>query len=125
MKRAGSEQKTRNNSVVVANTVDDTQAEDIISSLIFTAKRETFCTESQLFQWNQFFRNIGNKMDNKFRLVRVAERFVQEREKQGPTMEIMQQGGQSSRSTNALPCVQTRKFARKKAWDLHEHIYKV
>ena len=54
-----------------------------------------------------FFRNIVNKMDNKFRLVRVAERFVQEREKQGPTMEIMQQGGQSSRSPNACRACNT------------------
>ena len=56
----------------------------------------------------------------KFRLARVADRFVKEREKKGPTL-----GGQSGRSLNALSCEQlgscadvfeaNMDFARKKA----------
>ena len=40
-------------------------------------------------------------MVKKFRLARVAERFVKDREKKGPTLGIFQQCGHSSRSPNA------------------------
>ena len=42
-----------------------------------------------------------NDVVKKFRLSGIAARSVQEREKQGPTLGILRQGGQSSRSPNA------------------------
>ena len=45
---------------------------------------------------------IGKNIVKKFRLARVAERFSKEREKKGHTLGILPQGGQRSRSPNAL-----------------------
>ena len=41
-------------------------------------------------------------MVSEFRLARLAERFVKEREKKGPTWLILQQCRQNNRSSNAL-----------------------
>ena len=89
-----------------------------------------FCTGCQLFQCNHLFQKIGKNIVKKFRLARVEERFVEEPEKKGPTFGITQQGGQSSRSPNALPFEQFGHcadfvVARKKAWDLHKNTYQV
>ena len=60
---------------------------------------------------------------------------MKERQKNGPTLGIIQEGGQNSRSQNALSSEQLEScaefneanmlFARKKAWDQHNHIFKV
>ena len=94
-----------------------------------------FCTGCQLFQCNHLFQKIGKNIAKKFRLALVEERFVEEPEKKGPTFGITQQGGQSSRSPNALPFEQlahcadfveaNMEFARQNAWDLHKKTYQV
>ena len=51
-------------------------------------------------------------MVKKFRLSRVAERFVEEREKQGHTLRMFQQYGHSSRRPNALSYEQLGKVVQ-------------
>ena len=73
--------------------------------------------------------------DKRFRLSRVAQRFVQEHEKQSYTLGIKNQRGQNGRSLNALSheqlgsCAEfieaNMEFARKKAWDLHKNMKNV
>ena len=68
-------------------------------------------------------------MVKKFRLARVAERLAPESKKKGPTLGIIQKGGQSGRSPNTLSyeqlgsCADSVKvnmeFARKKALNSH------
>ena len=70
----------------------------------------------------------------KFRVSRVAQRFV-EREKKGRTLRISQQSGQHGRNPNALLYEQLEycaefigmnmEVARNKAWDLYKHENKV
>ena len=66
--KARTEPKRRKNSVVVAQTLDQ-------SYHINSKRRETFCTRCQRFQRNQIY-EIGKNIDKKFRLSRVTERFV-------------------------------------------------
>ena len=54
----------------------------------------------------KFSQNIGNNIVKKFRLARVAERFVNECEKYDPTLGIIPPSGHSGRSPNALVCEQ-------------------
>ena len=72
-------------------------------------RKETFCTAWQPFFRNHVLQKIRNGITKKFRLSRVAERFVKEREKKGHTLRIMKQGGQSGRSPNVLSYEQLNK----------------
>ena len=74
-----------------------------IKSLRYNSwRRETLCTVCQLFLVKSVLQNIGKNIVKKFRLSRITERFVKEREKKGPTLGSEHRGGQSSRSPNAL-----------------------
>ena len=71
----------------------------------------------------------------KFRLSRVAQRFVQEHEEQSHTLGKKKQRGQNGRSLNALSheqlgsCAElteaNMEFARKKACDVHKNMKNV
>ena len=73
-------------------------------------------------------------LPRKFRLARVAERFVKECEKKGPTLGMIQQWRKSRRPSDLL-CVQLGScaevleaniaFAGKEAWDLPKNVCKV
>ena len=79
--KAGANQRNERNSVVVAKTLDHTQAEEKITWLI--------CTECELFWRNQVHKTIVRNSIKKFRLARVADRFVREHEKKGQTLRIL------------------------------------
>ena len=74
-------------------------------------------------------RKFGITIVKKFRLARVAERFVKEREKKDPTLGILVLGGRSSRGPNAVSYKQlgncadvidaNMEFCSQEAWDLH------
>ena len=98
--QAGGEPKKRKHSVVVAKTLDYTHSEDKITSPKFIAKGDLLhgVIHSSEINFTDFLNNIVNK----FRLSRVGEEFLKEREKKGHTLGIKQQGGQSGRSPDAL-----------------------
>ena len=132
--KAGSEPKTRTNSVVVAVALDDTQAEDKITSLKFIAKGDRLHGVSAI-PVNSILQKIGKNIVTNFRLARVAERFVKERKKKSPTLELYNNVDEAVEVrmlclTSNSDVVQTLVEAYmdlvcKKAWDLHKNISKV
>ena len=99
--RAGSEPMKRTFAVVVAKTLDHTQAEDTVTSPTFIANGNFL--HVSVVPVNSILQTSGGKLVNKFRLARLWQSdFVTEREKQGPILRILQQGGHSGRSPNAL-----------------------
>ena len=96
--------------VVVAKTLDHTQAEGKVASLEFIAKRPSARGSSNSTEIT-FHSKIGKNIVKKFRLARVAERVVKEREKQDPNLGIIQQGGRRGRSPIALSYEQLGKCA--------------
>ena len=111
--------------MVVAKTLDYTQAEEEITSLTLSVRGDPLLP-APAFPVKSFFHK---------NLVASQNVFVKELEKKGHTLGIRQQGGQSGRSPTALSyeqigsCVffieNNMEFARKKAWDLHNNFHKV
>ena len=85
MEKAGSGPKKQNNSVVVSRTLDHTQAEDKLTSLKFSAKGDLLHGVSAI-PLKSILQKIVKHSVKKFRLSRVTEPFVKEREKKGPTL---------------------------------------
>ena len=83
--KAWVEPKKRNNSVVVAKILDHTQAEENH----FTRAKEDLVYGVSTIPAKSVSQNIGKNVAKKFRLVRVAERFVTERQKRCPTLAII------------------------------------
>ena len=80
--KAGSEPKKRNNSVVLAKTLDHTQSEEQITEI--QSEGALLHGVSAIPVTSIVARKCGN-IANKFRLARVAERHVTGCDKQGPT----------------------------------------
>ena len=130
--KAGGEPKKRNNSVVVAKTLDHNETGKV-TSLRSRAKGELLHRVSDPSEIN--FSKVGEIIVIQFRLSRVAARFVKELQKKGQTLGNVQQSGEHVRSPNAPSYEQfgscanlteaNMEFARKKAKELHKHIYKV
>ena len=79
----GREPQKRKNSVVVAKTLGRTQAEDKITSLKFIEKGDFLHGVTGI---PVIFQQTGKNVVSKFRLSRVAQRFVRKREKKGPNL---------------------------------------
>ena len=71
--------------MVVAKTSDHTQTEDKITSLKFIAKGNPLQGVSGVFQKN-VVQKLCKNIVKEIRLSPVAERFLTEREKKGPTL---------------------------------------
>ena len=84
--KGGSEPKKRTNSMLVAHTLDCTQAEDLITSLTFIGKGALQHGVSAFRVMSIVSEKVGKHFVEKFRLPPVAERLVKEREKKGPTL---------------------------------------
>ena len=100
--KTASKPQKRKNSLVVAETLDHTKAEEEIPSLKVIAKGNVLHGISAIPVKSISQKIVKNIVKKKNRLSRVAERFVEEREKKSHTLEIIQQGGQSGRNPNAL-----------------------
>ena len=75
LEKAGGEPKKGDNSVVAATTLGQTQAEDKITSLKITAKEDLLQGVSTM-PVKSNLQSVGENIVNKFRLARVAERFL-------------------------------------------------
>ena len=76
----------RNNSVVLGKTLDHTQSEEQITEI--QSEGALLHGVSSIPVTSIVAGKFGN-IANKFRLARVAERLVTERDKQGPTLGII------------------------------------
>ena len=74
--KAEGEPKKRNNSVVVAETLDHTQAEEKVTSLTFRAKGDFLHAVSATPVKSFFLTKHGKNIVKKFRLARVSQRFL-------------------------------------------------
>ena len=84
--KAGGKPKKRSNSVAVVKALDITKAKgDFLHGVSAIPTRFTL-------------QQVGKNKVKKFRLSRVAQHFVQEREKRAHTVGIIRQGGRSSQS---------------------------
>ena len=101
--KAGGEPKKRNNSVVIAKTLDHNQSQEKVDSLR-SLRRETFCAGCPLFSAKSNLPKIGKNIVKKVR------------QRKGPTLGMIPQDGQSG----GRLC-----RTSKKAWDLHKNMYKV
>ena len=95
------EPKKRTNSVVVAKTLDHTQADDQVTTIKFIAKGD-FLHGVSAIPPTAMLQTSAKNIVSTFRLARVADRFVKESEEIGPTLSIIRPGGQSGRSPNTL-----------------------
>ena len=83
--KAGGEVKKRNNSVVVAKTLDLSQEEKKITSLNFMAKEDLLHGMSAIPEKSHLQKIVKNNV-NSFWLLRIAEWFVKEGQKKNPTL---------------------------------------
>ena len=90
--KAGGEPKTRHKLVVVVKTLDHTQAGEI-TSLKFMGDGNLLHGVSAI-PVKSILRKLGKDIVERFRLARVAERSVKEREKKDHTLGITCQGGE-------------------------------